>query len=81
LDFNTLVSGTALPYLNVSDLRKIPVVHPSSEILAAFETAVSDMFSMMHIHAEQSLILTAIRDALLPKLLSGDVDVSGILGE
>ncbi|MDN5626244.1 MAG: restriction endonuclease subunit S, partial [Acinetobacter sp.] len=29
IDFNTLVSGTALPYLNVSDLRKILIVHPT----------------------------------------------------
>ena len=30
IDFNTLVSGTALPYLNVSDLRKILIVHPTA---------------------------------------------------
>ena len=33
IDFNTLVSGTALPYLNVSDLRKILIVHPTINLL------------------------------------------------
>lgn len=73
IDFNTLVSGTALPYLNVSDLRKIPAVHPSIVVLGVFESRVSSIFSMMQALAAQSSILAKTRDALLPKLMSGEV--------
>lgn len=80
IDFNTLVSGTALPYLNVSDLKKIPIVRPLHEVTCAFETKVSSMFSMMQTLAAQSSTLAITRNALLPKLLSGEVAVPGRLG-
>lgn len=77
LDFNTLVSGTALPYINVSDLKKIPIVHPSRSASRAFEAKASSIFSMMQTLAGQSSTLATTRDALLPKLLSGEIEASG----
>jgi type I restriction enzyme S subunit len=80
LDFNMLVSGTALPYLNVSDLRRISVVSPPQDICLAFESKASSTFLMMQALAALSSTLTTTRDTLLPKLLSGDIDTSGIFG-
>ena len=77
LDFNTLVSGTALPYINVSDLKKIPIVRPPSEACRAFEAKAFSIFSMMQTLAAQSSTLATTRDALLPKLLSGEIEASG----
>lgn len=77
LDFNTLVSGTALPYINVSDLKKIPIVRPPYDTCRAFEAKASSMFSMMQMLAAQSSTLATTRDALLPKLLSGEIEASG----
>lgn len=79
LDFNTLVSGTALPYINVSDLKKILVVRPPYDAGLAFEEKASSIFSMMQILAAQSATLATTRDTLLPKLLSGEVEASGTL--
>jgi len=76
IDFNTLVSGTALPYLNVSDLKKIPILRPLDDIRQAFESRASSIFSMMQTLATQSSTLATTRDTLLPKLLSGEVEVS-----
>ena len=78
LDFNTLVSGTALPYINVSDLKKIPIVRPPYDACHAFEAKASSFFSMMQTLAAHSSTLAATRDALLPKLLSGEIEASGI---
>ena len=80
IDFNTLVSGTALPYINVSDLKKIPIVRPMHEVVLAFETKVSSTFTMMQTLAAQSSTLAKTRNILLPKLISGEVEVSGIQG-
>lgn len=77
LDFNTLVSGTALPYINVSDLKKIPIVRPSHTASRAFEAKASSIFSMMQTLAAQSSTLATTRDALLPKLLSGEIEAPG----
>lgn len=79
IDFNTLVSGTALPYINVSDLRKIPIVRPLHDVGSAFEKKASSIFSMMQTLAAQSSTLATTRGTLLPKLLSGEVEASGTL--
>lgn len=79
IDFNTLVSGTALPYLNVSDLKKIPIVRPPYDVCSDFERKASSIFSMMRALAEQSSTLADTRDNLLPKLLSGEVFISRAL--
>jgi type I restriction enzyme S subunit len=76
VDFNTLVSGTALPYINVSDLKKIAIVLPPLNMVQAFELKVFSIFSMMRTLASQCSTLAENRDALLPKLLSGEVDAS-----
>ncbi len=78
LDFNTLVSGTALPYINVSDLKKIPIVRPPYDACHAFEAKASSMFSTMQTLAAQSSTLAITRDALLPKLLLGEIEASEI---
>lgn len=75
LDFNLLVSGTALPYLNVSDLRKIQHIYSSSEIISRFESITSALFSQIKNNASQNNSLANIRDSLLPKLLSGELEV------
>lgn len=80
IDFNRLVSGTALPYINVSDLKKIPIMCPLYEVALAFEAKVSSTFTMMQTLAAQSSTLATTRNILLPKLLSGEVKVSGMLG-
>lgn len=79
IDFNTLVSGTALPYLNVSDLKKITIVRPPYDVGCNFERKASSIFSMMQALAEQSSTLADTRDNLLPKLLSGEVELSETL--
>ena len=77
LDFNTLVSGTALPYINVSDLKKIPIVRLPHDACRAFEAKASSIFSIMQTLAAQSSTLAITRDTLLPKLLSGEIEASG----
>lgn len=79
IDFNTLVSGTALPYLNVSDIKKIPIVRPLHDAGRAFEAKASSIFSMIQTLAAQSSTLVTTRDTFLPKLLSGEVEVSGTI--
>ena len=81
IDFNTLVSGTALPYLNVSDLRKISIVHPTINLLNKFELMANPLLQKIKLNSVQCEGMVTLRDNLLPKLLSGEVDVSGLQGE
>lgn len=77
IDFTIFANGTALPYLNVSDLQKIQVVAPSIEssnaIWQAFNEIINPLFESIYANSNQSETLTNLRDSLLPKLLSGEV--------
>lgn len=76
IDFNILVSGTALPYLNVSDLRKILVILPPKNCLDIFEAKVSPCFQQLNSNSIQNQTLSSLRNGLLPELLLGNLVVS-----
>jgi len=64
LDFNTISAGTALPYLNVSDLRKITVAIPdfaTQASIAEFLGALDDRITLLR---ETNATLEAIAQAL-----------------
>ncbi len=55
---------------------KLP--HPKAEALMQFQHIVSPFFQKMKFNFLENLHLTALRDTLLPKLMSGEIDVSDI---
>ena len=54
------------------------VAHPDDETLCIFEETVTPMYAQMQENEKQSVYLTKLRDILLPRLMSGDLDVSNI---
>ncbi|ALC16378.1 restriction endonuclease S subunit [Desulfuromonas soudanensis] len=76
IDFTVFANGTALPYLNVSDLKKIQVVVPSrnsqNQIWDFFNRIASPLFEKIYENSSQSQTLIDLRDSLLPKLISGE---------
>ncbi|WP_320736802.1 restriction endonuclease subunit S [Enterobacter roggenkampii] len=65
------LAGTTQKYLSLKQLREIPLVMPTQDVLAAFNKK-----TFLHeIHANQEIAetLASIRDTLLPKLLSGEI--------
>jgi len=77
-NITAFVTGAVQPKLNQGNLNRIPIIVPEPEILAAFNTAVSPFFAKIRNFTEQSRTLAAQRDALLPKLLSGEVRVENL---
>lgn len=55
---------------------KFLLVHPDKETIAAFEEQVSPIFRGVQLLARKNAILRTTRDLLLPKLISGELDVS-----
>ena len=66
---------TELPREHV---KAISVVLPDSETLAAFNTIASSSVGLIAANQEENKRLAALRDALLPKLMSGEIDVSEV---
>jgi type I restriction enzyme S subunit len=73
LDLAALNVGSAVPSLNRNDVHPLSAVVPSRAVLSRFEETVRDWFALRQQNHAESRTLAALRDALLPKLLSGEV--------
>lgn len=71
-------NGATFAAINTRDLKIETILVPSDEELTAFEEEAASLHSMMRANEEESLKLSSLRDALLPKLMSGEIDVSKI---
>jgi type I restriction enzyme, S subunit len=75
-DLASLGADSAVPGLNRNLAYMSKQVVPPSELFEIFNSMVTTCFQRLHQGAEQSRILAALRDALLPKLLSGEIRVN-----
>ena len=77
-DLASMNAGSAVPSMTTDILNAMEVVIPSAAVLEEFEGIVSPMYKEMQENDKQSTTLGKLRDFLLPKLMSGEIDVSGI---
>ena len=70
--------GTKMPVIPWDVFSKMKVLLPSSRILEQFNTAVKPMFEHITILNHKNQILSKSRDILLPKLISGEIDVEDL---
>ena len=70
--------GTVFGSINRNALNDMPIDIPSEDAIAAFEAIVRPMDNMIRTNYEENCRLQELRDALLPRLMSGEVDVSDI---
>lgn len=75
-DLASMNAGSAVPSMTTAILNALEISIPSAETLKHFEISVAPMYEMMQKNEEQSHKLTKLRDVLLPKLMSGEIDVS-----
>lgn len=77
-DLASLNAGSAVPSMTTNILNAMQLYIPDEKTLAKFENIVSPMYSAMQENTKESKILANTRDTLLPKLMSGELDVSDI---
>jgi type I restriction enzyme S subunit len=68
--------GAAIPHANKDYIRSMPVPAPPAQVAARFEQVVEPMFDLIQNLKAKISTLRATRDLLLPKLISGELDVS-----
>lgn len=71
-------SGAAVPTLNRNDVHGLPVLKPEPNVLLQFDTTVEPMLTLKHRLEQKNTNLRATRDLLLPKLISGTLEVSDL---
>ena len=72
----SIVTGAVQPKISQANLNKVPVMIPSNEELQAFDSTIQPLFAQISNFRAENDSLAAIRDTLLPKLMSGKLDVS-----
>jgi len=71
------VSGdAAVPGLNRNQAYSLSFILPKAEILRSFSEIVEPIFHLLKLLQRKNVVLRQTRDVLLPKLISGELDVS-----
>ena len=74
----SIVTGAVQPKISQANLNKVPVVIPSKAELSDFDSIVQPIFAQIrNLRAENDRLATT-RDTLLPRLMSGELDVSDL---
>lgn len=74
----SIVTGAVQPKISQANLNKLPVVIPSTTEIQSFDSIIQPIFSQIRILRAENDRLATIRDTLLPKLMSGELDISDI---
>ncbi|MBK6532025.1 MAG: restriction endonuclease subunit S [Deltaproteobacteria bacterium] len=67
---------TGLGHVTVADMKRLLIARPDAKILSAWAAIAGSLFEQIFHNDVSTTTLTALRDALLPRLLSGELDVS-----
>lgn len=73
-----MASGSTFKEVSGSTMKIIPAVIPDADTLARFNDFSTPIFAQQRVLEEQNQALASMRDSLLPKLMSGELDVSEI---
>jgi type I restriction enzyme S subunit len=68
-------NGSTFLEISKGNFRSLPIVTPSSDVMHAFDRLVAPLYKRLVEGVVQSTTLAALRESLLPKLLSGELRV------
>jgi type I restriction enzyme S subunit len=77
-DLASLNAGSAVPSMTTDILNAMELRIPDAQTLKRFEDMAGPIYRDIQHNVEESNKLAAVRDALLPRLMSGDIDVSSL---
>ena len=72
------LAGSTQKYISLGELRKMPIYSPTTNEIREFNCLVKPMFEKIVSRTYENALLAEMRDSLLPKLMSGELDVSKI---
>ena len=70
--------GTSQQFISLGYIRKVKTLIPNSELIEKYSEIVKPMFQQQTILNQQNTQLRQIRDRLLPRLVSGKLQVKGV---
>lgn len=72
------LAGSTQKYISLTELRNLPVYIPTELELDSFNSLITPIYNKIIMICKENQRLSALRDALLPKLMNGEIDVSKV---
>lgn len=77
-NIKSIVTGAVQQKVSQQNLKKVPAIIPGKEALDAFDEIIQPVFTQIRNLRDENANLAVLRDTLLPKLMSGELDVSDV---
>ena len=77
-NIKSIVTGAVQQKVSQGNLKSIPAVIPPKEVLKDFDELIQPIFSEIRTLRAENIRLATLRDSLLPRLMSGELDASDI---
>ena len=75
IDYKSLNRGSTQPLITQNDLKSIEIQLPENDLLNRFEARASALMKLYDFNRIQEEKLCSLRDYLLPKIMSGQIDL------
>ena len=75
IDYRSMNRGSTQPLITQGDMNKVSILIPDQETLRDFETLVGQLMVLYQANLLENDKLAELRDTLLPRLMSGELDV------
>ena len=72
------LAGTTQKYISLSELRTLKINVPNQNELKAFNKLMEPIYNNLISNTNENIRLVQLRDTLLPKLMSGEIDVDKV---
>lgn len=76
IDYPSMNRGSTQPLITQGDMKKVVVLVPEKETLIKFEKFANSLMKKWAANNIENDKLSSLRDTILPKLMSGELDVS-----
>ena len=76
IDYHAINRGSTQPLITQADMNKVDILIPDNQILTAFESTVGQLMQKYEANLMENTKLAELRDYLLPRLMSGELDIN-----
>lgn len=74
----SITSGSAQLKFNKTDFRNLNLLDIPKAVLSTFEDRINDLWELQSNLLSENIELTTLRDTLLPKLITGELEVNSL---
>jgi len=74
----SIVTGAVQAKISQTNLKALNVIIPPENLITEFNVKIEKLFSLIRNNKDENEKLIQLRDTLLPKLMSGEIDVSNV---